>query len=230
MRFLVLSAVLSMAVASQARAGFIYEFSIAGNAATANAPIDLIAGGFVDVGVSVRATGATDINTLQTQGLAQSGVQLNFDNTITRVLNNTTDIVRGPAWSQTTGSKSVGANFARISDFANVVSFIGPVITPAYPQSGADSILIGTFRITSGGTLGTSTITTADLTSNNTTAYYNGVNGTTGTLVGLDSFTSANNDTLTINVVAVPEPSSMILLGAGIFGAAVRRLRRKQSA
>ena len=123
------------------------------------------------------------------------------------------DIVPNPRFSNTDFLvRNTTVNFA---EFVASTPFSGPAATP----DGTGRVLLGSFTYQVPGAAGTSTTLIADLIPNGTQVeLITWTNGFT-----LDPVTSA--DTITINVVPVPEPASVLGVAAGItaLGAFVRR-------
>jgi hypothetical protein len=127
------------------------------------------------------------------------------------------NITPNPAFDQSSTSVSGNASVLNESVLANS--------PPKAPTTGADAnrILIGTFTFT-GMTLGSTTISTSDPHP----SLADTVSGT-GTVLDASIFNAVG----TVNVVAVPEPSALVLTGllaCGFAGAAVRRYRRHSTA
>jgi hypothetical protein len=242
---------LLLVAAMPARADFIYEFAIGGNASVANSTINLQLGDTVQLQVWIRETSTSF---LLDQGLNSAGVRLNVANSggvmgidVTRTGTapnlDYTNIVKGPQF--TSASPANSETFQNISNVTTdpggsggVTTTLNPVLrqglllpplgsaSPATSTTGR--VLVGTFNLTATG-LGTGTVLTAD-PQGNTTGYLTG--GTTGTQVFVDSMLAANNDAVTFNVTAaVPEPTTMVLTGlaSSAFGLGAWIRRRRQA-
>jgi hypothetical protein len=202
MQRLLLLALLTVAVAAApARAQpFTFQFAQNGTPITA---LTLLATGQtapVQVYLHESAPGTT----LATQKLFSFGVRVNTPGGVAAV-QSTSDIVQNPAFDLV-NIRQADANSARLDAAAFTNPFVGP--------DALGSILLGTFTVTATKG-GSATFATADPDPNAS-------NTATGTGTVLDS--QIQNASLTVTVV--PEPSTLLLVGAAAVGWGVVRRRR----
>jgi hypothetical protein len=197
-----------------ARADLTWEFTDSGGNVVAGNNFTVGQGLTLDIRVYLLETNGGTI--LSTSGLSSAGVQLTGSNSNAQVAS-ASNITPNAAFDQ--NSKSVSGNAAILNESV----LANPNVVAPTTGPDANRILIGTFTYT-GNTVGTTSIATSDPhpTSADT------VSGSGTTLDGM-----IFNATGTINVVAVPEPGSLILTGlaaAGIAAGAWRWRRRRQPA
>jgi hypothetical protein len=138
---------------------------------------------------------------------------------------NTNGITYNPLFNDVaTSNSSLVAN-------ANYAQFLAATTGASGVPATSGRVLLGTFVFQVTGTAGQSTILTADRTrDNNTGSSFLNSNVTFNNGWTLDPVITAHS--LTINVVPVPEPASMILVGAAGMGvvAGIRRWRKRRAA
>jgi hypothetical protein len=183
-------------------------------------------GGTVNVDVHLREIiGVGERSVLATDGLIGAGVRVFFDDPIpgspAGVLS-LTDISGNAQFDLLPPLTDLGppALSAGLLQFVDIVS--PPVLASGGPTT--FEILLGTFTFTAGATAGEVTaIRAVDFGLSDDTV--------TGALVTLDALIATGNTTITVQgaSAAVPEPNSVVLVGAGVFALLAQRVRRRRS-
>lgn len=201
-----------------ADARFAYEWNLNGTALGSS--LNVVTGSTVTLQVYlIQTQGATQVLTAE-GGLFSGGTRTTYGTTGVLSVATVNDIVPNPRFSNTDFLvRNTTTNFA---EFIASAPFAGPAATP----DATGRVLLGSFTYQVPGAAGSSTTLTADLVPNGTQVEI--ITWTNG--FQLDPVTSP--DVITINVVPVPEPASVLGVAAGVaaLGAFVRRRFRKAPA
>jgi hypothetical protein len=216
---LIAVALLGCLAAGPLRADYEFEFAQGG---TFGSAFTVNQGSTITLQVYLAQTGGGTSNTLVTNGLTDGGVALQYASNGPFNIVNRSNIVGDTAFTGPNNSTLVdngpGPFGPTNTSTASLQVHNDLAVSPgATDPSGNPALLLGTFTFT-GQSAGTGTTITA-LPSN--------VSNVDGMGNNLESFITGN--TATINVVAVPEPGTLLLttlLVTGMAGAGLRRLRR----
>jgi hypothetical protein len=193
--------------AAPGRADFMYVFD--------QSSYTVAAGQTVDIRVFLQET---TTSLLSTDGLIAGGVRVNYSGSAASVLSQA-DIFYNPAFDDPGGPNvSLSSGSAGLTELVDIA-------TPGVKAAGGPpfDVLIGTFQFTAGSSPGTTTLTA--------TNFGGGIWNFTDfpSSEGLDPQIADGSATITgtSQVIATPEPSSLILLSSGAVALVLGYWRRR---